>query len=139
MPAYKPFMLMLRKRSLANRWQFYFIVRRSCESLTSRLQILMFLYRQRSCRWCCGSLASRLQILGHVQAAFMLMVLRKLGKPLVNPYVHVKAAFMLMVLRKLGEPLANPCPCTCSFHADGAAEAWRAACKSLSMYRQRSC
>jgi hypothetical protein len=61
----------------------------------------------------------------------MLMVLQKLGEPLANPYFHVQAEFMLMVLRKLGEPLANPCPCTGSFHADGGAEAWRAACKSL--------
>ncbi len=38
----------------------------------------------------------------------MLMVLRKFGKPLANPYVRVQAAFMLMVLRKLGQPLANP-------------------------------
>jgi hypothetical protein len=68
----------------------------------------------------------------------MLMVMRKLGEPLANPDVHVQAAFMLMVLRKLGEPLANPCPCTGSVHADGAAEAWRAACKSLSIYRQHS-
>jgi hypothetical protein len=69
----------------------------------------------------------------------MLMVLQKLGKPLANPYVHVHAAFMLMLLRKFGKPLANLCPCTGSFHADGAAEAWRAACKSLSIVRQRSC
>jgi hypothetical protein len=66
----------------------------------------------------------------YVQAAFMLMLLRKLGEPL-EILVHVQAAFMLMGLRKLGEPLANPCPCTGSVHADGAAEAWRAACKSL--------
>ncbi len=39
-------------------------------------------------------------------------------------------AVMLMLLRKFGKPLANPCPCTGSVHADGDAEAWRAACKS---------
>ncbi len=38
----------------------------------------------------------------------MLMVLRKLGEPLANPYIPIQAAFMLMVLRKLGEPLAKP-------------------------------